>query len=493
MSGCADKASEWANRPGRLAHAQKICRCVGAAVTIVLLVSVGASQVAYSSSGSYRGFPTVQLYADGAKVAADVPPIVVDGRTLVPIRAVSEALGKRVWWHPELRAVYVGKAPIIAGQGVPPDAIDEAQEASLKAWDAVESYFGESGEHPFVFLHSNEQEWYERLLADGQPEALAKKVVRYAVGSAGAYVDLLWPKASKLELVCAHEFGHVALRRSGLSKGMPRWFEEGLVEYAARELAGYSPDSPRGGFLWASDREEVLSKAKEGTLEPLAKSPGEWAALLGEYPVHAQSLLAFDLLVRRSVQGSAKLYLSYRASGKEHAEAFVAAFGSDPASFEREFLAYLKDEATKKQAGVRVKLQLPERFSGSLCVFPPGGRQSDAWRVEGGSAVEVMLKPNGLVDTNLTARLSTRYRLTGGEPAEDLLLFLVPKEGLIAKEGEKRLKDLCAVFRCTSYDWYWSHNVAFWEDGSSDINGEDPGYPVGLRLLEVNSMREPEG
>ncbi|MDE7054421.1 MAG: thermonuclease family protein [Oscillospiraceae bacterium] len=40
----------------------------------------------------------VDLYVDDSKIEVDVPPVVVDGRTLVPVRAIFEAIGATVEW-----------------------------------------------------------------------------------------------------------------------------------------------------------------------------------------------------------------------------------------------------------------------------------------------------------------------------------------------------------------------------------------------------------
>lgn len=40
----------------------------------------------------------VDLYVDDSKIETDVPPVVVDGRTLVPVRAIFEAIGAEVTW-----------------------------------------------------------------------------------------------------------------------------------------------------------------------------------------------------------------------------------------------------------------------------------------------------------------------------------------------------------------------------------------------------------
>lgn len=45
----------------------------------------------------------VNLYIDTAKIETDVPPAVVNGRTLVPVRAIFESLGATVTWDQETK------------------------------------------------------------------------------------------------------------------------------------------------------------------------------------------------------------------------------------------------------------------------------------------------------------------------------------------------------------------------------------------------------
>ncbi|NPV90062.1 MAG: copper amine oxidase N-terminal domain-containing protein [Firmicutes bacterium] len=47
----------------------------------------------------------IQVYVDGKPLHPDVPPMIVDGRTLVPLRAVAESLGCRVSWNENLGLV----------------------------------------------------------------------------------------------------------------------------------------------------------------------------------------------------------------------------------------------------------------------------------------------------------------------------------------------------------------------------------------------------
>ena len=50
----------------------------------------------------------IHLFVNGVELQPDVPPRVIAGRTMVPIRAVAEALGIEVAWDESYRAVIVG-------------------------------------------------------------------------------------------------------------------------------------------------------------------------------------------------------------------------------------------------------------------------------------------------------------------------------------------------------------------------------------------------
>ena len=44
---------------------------------------------------------------DGSDITLDSPPVIVDGRTLVPVRAISEATGCKVEWEPDIKYVHI--------------------------------------------------------------------------------------------------------------------------------------------------------------------------------------------------------------------------------------------------------------------------------------------------------------------------------------------------------------------------------------------------
>lgn len=60
----------------------------------------------------------IRLFVNGVEVQSDVPPQVINGRTMIPARALAEALGARVEWDAVNRAVMVYA---LASGGTPTD------------------------------------------------------------------------------------------------------------------------------------------------------------------------------------------------------------------------------------------------------------------------------------------------------------------------------------------------------------------------------------
>jgi hypothetical protein len=59
-------------------------------VTFLCLVFAASG---FAVGTTYNGYPVVKLIVNGKTVNSDVPAIIMDGRTLVPARAIAEALG----------------------------------------------------------------------------------------------------------------------------------------------------------------------------------------------------------------------------------------------------------------------------------------------------------------------------------------------------------------------------------------------------------------
>lgn len=70
-----------------------------------------------------------QAFINGRQVLLDVPAMIVGGRTLVPLRFVSEAMGARVDWDPASRTVLIISAPLAQppARPVPPPVVQPPQ------------------------------------------------------------------------------------------------------------------------------------------------------------------------------------------------------------------------------------------------------------------------------------------------------------------------------------------------------------------------------
>ena len=62
---------------------------------------------ASSINGEYNGNPIVKVKVNGKEIASEVPAQIIDGSTLLPLRAVSEALGAEVKWDENTYSVEI--------------------------------------------------------------------------------------------------------------------------------------------------------------------------------------------------------------------------------------------------------------------------------------------------------------------------------------------------------------------------------------------------
>ncbi|NOU99436.1 copper amine oxidase N-terminal domain-containing protein [Paenibacillus planticolens] len=77
---------------------KKIIKLVIASTVMLLTACVSS---ATATAPVYNGFTVVSVNVDGKEVQGDVPAVNFYGRTVVPIRFVSEALGAKVEWNSE--------------------------------------------------------------------------------------------------------------------------------------------------------------------------------------------------------------------------------------------------------------------------------------------------------------------------------------------------------------------------------------------------------
>lgn len=88
----------------------------------IWLIMAGFIMLAAFASVSFASGEQIKLLVDGRQIQADVPPQIINGRTMVPVRWVAEALGAEVSWD--------GKNVFIKSNGSKAESeIDEEQVA----------------------------------------------------------------------------------------------------------------------------------------------------------------------------------------------------------------------------------------------------------------------------------------------------------------------------------------------------------------------------
>lgn len=70
-------------------------------LTVFLAVILTASMLVFSAGAA----DDITVILDGSELSFDVPPQIIDGRTMVPIRAIFEALGAEVLWDDATKTV----------------------------------------------------------------------------------------------------------------------------------------------------------------------------------------------------------------------------------------------------------------------------------------------------------------------------------------------------------------------------------------------------
>jgi hypothetical protein len=70
-------------------------------LTLILALSAGSALAAGGINGMFEGFPIVLVKVNGRLAQGDVPAVNFFGRTLVPVRLVTEQLGATVEWDPD--------------------------------------------------------------------------------------------------------------------------------------------------------------------------------------------------------------------------------------------------------------------------------------------------------------------------------------------------------------------------------------------------------
>jgi hypothetical protein len=92
------------------------------AFVLVLLLVLSIFNVVYSSLGNKTitaTYRNISIYVNGKKVTPEIEPFIYNGRTLVPLRFVSEALNKEVTWDDKTSRININdKGTVITTGGL---------------------------------------------------------------------------------------------------------------------------------------------------------------------------------------------------------------------------------------------------------------------------------------------------------------------------------------------------------------------------------------
>lgn len=78
---------------------------IALALATIMSMSALAVSVSAEDNTKLRDYPKVNLLVEGKAVETDQPAVIVDGRTMVPVRVVAETLGSTVDWDAETKTV----------------------------------------------------------------------------------------------------------------------------------------------------------------------------------------------------------------------------------------------------------------------------------------------------------------------------------------------------------------------------------------------------
>lgn len=74
-------------------------------IVLCLMFAAGG----WATGTTYNGYPVVNLVVNGQALNPDVPAIIMDGRTLVPARAIAEALNAEANWDANNNTIYINQ------------------------------------------------------------------------------------------------------------------------------------------------------------------------------------------------------------------------------------------------------------------------------------------------------------------------------------------------------------------------------------------------
>lgn len=464
-------------------------RWIAWAVALVLAAGAGgyALAAAVAPWGTYQGFPIVRLVVDGRVLTPDVPAVNLNGRTMVPLRAIAEALGVPVTWDDATKTAIVGSSEVSMAPSQVALSLDpalasrrpEIQAAVDDLYGKVAADLGFPEAAPAEAHVFASREAYGAFLkgALGEGET-TDRMAQYSCGVAsdefGVAVLVDEEDCGDYRLTVAHEFSHRVL--AGRGALFPAWFDEGLAMEEEFRVVYGGEGHPLANRILGQNLEAVAEEAASGHLRGFAATEEDIIDTIDSYPAEQEGQVAIHLLLGHG--GIASLRAVLRdAPAKGLATAFQDAWGLAPDGIERFVLFNLSNVQGAGRADVRIRFA----GSGEAVAFDAGETSAAGRRYEAGEAT-FTFREGATPNSSLSA---TTLGWTLDPPLEgEAVVYVVPGEHPLYDGREVAQEAIVLVHGRRAY--YFSGLTLFFADGTSqDIDGTI--LPDGTEVLEVES------
>jgi hypothetical protein len=307
----------------------------------------------------------VEAVVNDNSIQLDVAPSVIRGRTMVPLRFITETLGKKVHWDPTERIVYLYSMPefIIKGdEGISDQTIDRVQEM---VEEEIVPYLEEM--LPVIFrkkytikLHSS-RESYGANFGD-MAEYYADNTYAAARLTTIMVANYSISSESQLHEILAHELVHVAISHMGLRSKLPLWVNEGLAERLRHEIHSKQPD-----FVYQS-KFDLISLIQAAEADKLSVLPQYYYDEVGHVDYRSYDHYEWAIRNLEEEYGYDKLvsYLVALQTDLDNEEAFTQTFGVAPAQFEEGVQERLAKLAQTEDQAFALDFTISESFRGDI-------------------------------------------------------------------------------------------------------------------------------
>lgn len=456
------------------------------AALLAVLLSVPVFAAASAPWGTYQGYHVVRVVVNGKVVSSDVPAVNLNGRTMVPLRAISDALGVQVQWDDATKTAIIGEGtasvPLVKvfADDTLQSRLPEIQENADTLYQKVSDDLNLAAKPPLeTHVFSSRAGYKTYLTAELGDSKDTQQLGDFSCGVAsddvGTVILASEDECGDYRLILAHEFSHRMLASTGVT--FPAWFDEGLAQQEEIRAVYSGDNDPFANRLRGANLEAVLKQSRAGTLQGFAKTNEQVLDTLDSYPAEQQGQVAVAFLLEHGDIGGIRQFIGSAVEDGVDA-AFQAAYGLPMANVEQYLMFNLSNANSYHPKGVRVQLNLTG--AGQVVAFSEGMTDSTG-RSYKDAQVTVDL-PDGQNPLYSLAGGGGEWTLTG--PLEGQAVIYIVPDSLTFHDKTVDWEAIVLTHGVGMY--YWSNSEVHYTDGTAeDVPGTT--LPDGSVLVSVDS------